>query len=86
MSEFKPKKDDSRAGDDAGSGKTKVGDSSKSHGDKLLAVLQHSVVCGLIYPRACEAGEQFKRRGSAARALLPRSKEEARQGDCWARD
>ena len=39
MSEFKPKKDDSRAGDDAGSGKTKVGDSSKPHGDKL----QHAV-------------------------------------------
>jgi hypothetical protein len=39
MSEFKPKKDDSRAGDDERSGGPKVGDSSKPHGDKL----QHAV-------------------------------------------
>jgi hypothetical protein len=38
MSEFKPKKDDYRAGDDP-SGKGKEGDSPKPHGDKL----QHAV-------------------------------------------
>jgi hypothetical protein len=37
MSEFKPKKDDSRAGDDAA--KANTGDSPKRHGDKL----QHAV-------------------------------------------
>ena len=45
MSEFKPKKDDSRAGDDAGSGKTKVGDSSKPHGDKLQHALYQRFFC-----------------------------------------
>ena len=39
MSEFKPKKDDSRAGDDDRSSRSKVGDSPKPHGDKL----QHAV-------------------------------------------
>jgi hypothetical protein len=38
MSEFKPKKDDQRAGEDIG-GKEKMGDSPKRHGDKL----QHAV-------------------------------------------
>jgi len=36
MSEIKPKKDDSKADDD---NRSKVGDSSKPHGDKL----QHAV-------------------------------------------
>ena len=39
MSEFKPKKDDYRAGDGNRSGKGKEGDSPKPHGDKL----QHAV-------------------------------------------
>jgi hypothetical protein len=38
MSEFKPKQDDSRAGQDS-AGKAKTGDSPKPHGDKL----QHAV-------------------------------------------
>ncbi len=38
MSEFKPKKDDARAGEDP-AGKGKTGDSPKRHGDKL----QHAV-------------------------------------------
>ncbi|MBV9628829.1 MAG: hypothetical protein JO230_12080 [Xanthobacteraceae bacterium] len=38
MSEFKPKKDDARAGDDAAT-KPNTGDSPKRHGDKL----QHAV-------------------------------------------
>ena len=38
MSEFKPKKDDQRAGAEVGN-KVKTGDSPKPHGDKL----QHAV-------------------------------------------
>ena len=38
MSEFKPKKDDARAGEDIAA-KGKTGDSPKRHGDKL----QHAV-------------------------------------------
>jgi hypothetical protein len=39
MSEFKPKKDDSRAADNDRSGRGKNADSPKPHGDKL----QHAV-------------------------------------------
>jgi hypothetical protein len=39
MSEFKPKKDDSRAADNERSGRSKNADSPKPHGDKL----QHAV-------------------------------------------
>jgi hypothetical protein len=39
MSEFKPKKDDSRANSDGRFDVTKTGDSPKAHGDKL----QHAV-------------------------------------------
>jgi hypothetical protein len=46
MSEFKPKKDDNRAGQDAG--KRKNSDSPKPHGDKL----QHAV------DEAAEAGSK----------------------------
>jgi hypothetical protein len=35
MSEFKPKKDDNRAGDSDRSGRSKNADSRKPHGDKL---------------------------------------------------
>jgi hypothetical protein len=39
MSEFKPKKDDSGAGNEDRPGRSKSGDSPKPHGDKL----QHAV-------------------------------------------
>ena len=39
MSEFKPKKDDSRAAENERSGRSKNADSPKPHGDKL----QHAV-------------------------------------------
>jgi hypothetical protein len=42
MSEFKPKKDDSRAGDGDRSGRSKDADSPKPHGDKLKHALDEA--------------------------------------------